>query len=149
MGRSASQPVNVPGAPAPDTAGSAEEGNEGTAVNEPLPVQSVSASGAVAVNVAASIPQVDPAARIAELEAKVAVQAEENERLRAASAAAGDENLPKVVFEPETPHGKAALEASATRGMTVAQVMQAIDEKRLPEPTTSYLCADGYYSRRA
>ena len=71
----------------------------------------------------------------------------ENERLRAAAAA--DQKLPQVVYEPETPHGKEKLAASATGSMTVAQVQQAIDEKRLPEPVTSYLCVDGYYARRA
>lgn len=77
----------------------------------------------------------DPAERLAQLEA-------ENARLKAAA------KLPQVVYEPTTPHGEANLAASATAGMTVAQVVQAIDEKRLPEPTNSYLCADGYYARR-
>lgn len=122
MGRSASQPVQTPGAPAPDTAGSADDSTTSTEA------------------------AADPDARIAELEAQLAAQAEENERLRAAAAA--DPKLPQVVYEPETPHGKEKLAASATAGMTVAQVQQAIDDKRLPEPITSYLCADGYYARR-
>jgi len=69
-------------------------------------------------------------------------------RMRLRSAAAADPKLPQVVYEPETPHGKEKLAASATAGMTVAKVQQAIDDKRLPEPVTSYLCADGYYARR-
>jgi hypothetical protein len=78
----------------------------------------------------------DQAARIAELEAEIA-------KLKA------DPKLPQVVYEPETPHGKEKLAESATGGMTVAEVMQAIDDKRLPEPVTTYLCADGYYARRS
>lgn len=89
----------------------------------------------------------DPAARIAKLEAKVAAQAAENKRLRTAKAA--DAKLPQVVYEPETHHGKIALEASATRNMTVADVMTAIKDGVLQEPMSSYLCADGYYVKRA
>lgn len=89
----------------------------------------------------------DPAARIATLEAKVAAQAAENKRLRTAKAA--EAKLPQVVYEPETPHGKIALEASATRDMTVAGVMAAIKDGTLQEPMNSYLCADGYYVKRA
>ena len=134
MGRSASQPVQTPGAPAPDTAGSADDST--TATQE-------QAASTTSTEAAA-----DPDARIAELEAQLAAQAEENERLRAA-AASSQPKLPQVVYEPKTPHGKEKLAASATGSMTVAQVQQAIDEKRLPEPVTSYLCADGYYARRA
>lgn len=133
MGRSASQPVQTPGAPAPDTAGSADDSTTATQEQAALTTSTEAAA--------------DPDARIAELEAQLAAQAEENERLRAAAAA--DPKLPQVVYEPETPHGKEKLAASATAGMTVAQVQQAIDDKRLPEPVTSYLCADGYYARRA
>jgi hypothetical protein len=56
--------------------------------------------------------------------------------------------LPQVVFEPKTPHGVAALAASDTANMTVAQVMQAIAEGSMRKPMTHYLCADGYYSRQ-
>jgi len=119
MGRSASQPVQTPGAPAPDTAGSADDSTTATQEQD------------------ASV--VGQAERIAKLEA-------ENAKLRAVVSA--DAKLPQVVYEPQTPHGKEKLAASATAGMTVAQVQQAIDDKRLPEPVTSYLCADGYYARR-
>jgi len=54
-----------------------------------------------------------------------------------------------IVFEPQTPHGMERLAASATKDMTVAEVMKAIDDKRLTEPMTSYLCADGNYCRRS
>lgn len=139
MGRSASQPVQTPGAPAPDTAGSADDSTTATQEQAAL-----TTSTEAAADPDARIAELE--ARIAELEAQLAAQAEENERLRAAAAA--DPKLPQVVYEPETPHGKEKLAASATAGMTVAQVQQAIDDKRLPEPITSYLCADGYYARR-
>lgn len=53
-----------------------------------------------------------------------------------------------IIYEPETPHAAERLAASATRDMTVAQVMAAIDAKRLTEPMTNYLCSDGTYCRR-
>jgi hypothetical protein len=53
------------------------------------------------------------------------------------------------VFEPKTPHGVAALAASDTANMTVAQVMEAIDAGQMSEPQAHYLCRDGYYSTRA
>jgi len=53
-----------------------------------------------------------------------------------------------IVYTPDTPHGIERLASSATAGMTVAQVMAAIDSGRLDEPVTSYLCADGNYCRR-
>lgn len=31
--------------------------------------------------------------------------------------------------------------------MTVAEVEKAIREGRMPQPATSYLCKDGYYTR--
>ena len=71
-------------------------------------------------------------ARIAELEAQVAAAA----------------RLPQPVFEPVTPHGKAALASSETAHMTVAEVMAAINTGALREPMNNYLCSDGYYSRR-
>jgi hypothetical protein len=52
------------------------------------------------------------------------------------------------VIEPTTPHGQAALAASDTANMTVAQVMEAIDSGRMPEPKAHYLCRDGYFSTR-
>jgi molybdopterin converting factor small subunit len=54
-----------------------------------------------------------------------------------------------IIYEPETPHAAERLAASATSDMTVAQVMAAIDAKKLPEPMTNYLCADGTYCRRS
>lgn len=70
------------------------------------------------------------------------------ENLALTTAAAERDKLPQAVYEPETPHGKANLAASDTATMTVAQVMAAIDAGKLKEPVNSYLCADGYYSRR-
>lgn len=55
---------------------------------------------------------------------------------------------PPETFEPVTPRALEKLAASATAGMTVAQVMRAIDDGQLVEPITSYLCADGHYARR-
>lgn len=78
-------------------------------------------------------------AKLAALEAKNAELAADLES-KAKSA---------IVFEGENPHGQERLAASATGGMTVAQVMKAIDDKRLPEPMTSYLCKDGNYCRRS
>ena len=88
----------------------------------------------------------DPAARIAELEAQAQAQAAEIERLRTAQGA--EPKLPQVVYEPETVHGKLALQASPTGHLTTAQVQAAIEAKELPEPMNSYLCRDGYYVRR-
>lgn len=56
--------------------------------------------------------------------------------------------LPQVVYEPKTPHGAAALSASAYASMTVAELMAKIDAGEVKEPITSALCADGYYARR-
>lgn len=78
----------------------------------------------------------DKDARIAELEAKLAAQEAESK-------------LPKVVYEPVTPHGAAALAASDYAGMTVAELMAMIDAGRAKEPMTSVLCADGWYARRS
>jgi hypothetical protein len=68
--------------------------------------------------------------------------------LKAAAAASDAAKLPQVVYEPQTPHGIARLAESATAHMTVAEVMAAISDKRMPEPETNYLCKDGYYVRR-
>lgn len=84
----------------------------------------------------AAAPASDQSARIAELEAQIA------------ALSAQPPAQPTGVYEPQTPHGVAALKASSTGSMTIAEVMQAIDDKRLPEPITSYLCADGHYARR-
>jgi hypothetical protein len=71
----------------------------------------------------------------------------ENAALQA--AAAERDKLPQAVYEPVTPHGQAAMDSSATAGMSVAEVMAAVDAGKLREPVTSYLCRDGYYARRA
>jgi hypothetical protein len=77
----------------------------------------------------------------------------ELERLREALAAKDAElaalrAAPAEAAAPKPTAGEQLLASSATGGMTVAEVMQAIDRKLLPEPVTSYLCADGYYTRR-
>lgn len=59
------------------------------------------------------------------------------------------EALPQVVFEPKTPNGMRALEASQFAHLTVAQLMAKIDAGEVKEPITSVLCADGYYARRS
>ena len=46
-----------------------------------------------------------------------------------------------------TDHAQRALELSPTDQMTVAEVEKAIREGRMPQPATSYLCKDGYYTR--
>lgn len=80
---------------------------------------------------------------VAALRAQLATKEAENAELKAKAA------LPQVVYEPVTPHGAAAMAASAVSEMTVAQVMAEIDAGRLKEPITSYLCSNGYYARRA
>ena len=77
-------------------------------------------------------PEVDKDAEIAALKAQLAAS-----------------KLPQVVYEPVTPNGKRALEASAFAHLTVAQLMAEIDAGNVKEPITSMLCADGYYARRA
>lgn len=81
---------------------------------------------------AATDPQ---AARIAELEAQLA-----------AAKAPGVHQGETVA--PNNPKGREKLAASATASMTVAQVVAAIDAGDMDEPFNSYLCIDGYYSRR-
>jgi len=54
-----------------------------------------------------------------------------------------------VVYTPETPHGKERMAESPVSHLTAAQVAAMIDAGELPEPTTSYLCADGYLPRRS
>lgn len=58
-------------------------------------------------------------------------------------------DLPQVVYTPETPHGKAAREASACAHLTTKQVMDLIDTGEMREPLSSVLCLDGYYVRRS
>lgn len=112
--------------------------------------QNVQTPGAVAPqdDAATAEQPTDQAAVIAALQAQLKAQEVENARLRAASSAA-DSGLPQVVYEPETPHGKEAMRTSPTAHMTVGQVQAAIDAGEMAEPVTSYLCKDGYYSRRA
>lgn len=57
--------------------------------------------------------------------------------------------LPQVVYEPLTPKGKFALEASAFAHLSVAELIAEIDAGRCKEPITSVLCRDGYYARRS
>lgn len=89
----------------------------------------------------------DQASVIAALQAQLAAQTAENERLRAmpASVAAVTDSL---VYEPKTPHAAEKLAMSPTARMTAAEVMANIDAGELPEPVNSYLCRDGYYARR-
>lgn len=116
--RSASQPVQTPGA-TQQPQGDDDQAEVGQDAAQPT----------------------DMAEVIAALQAKV-------QALESAAAATEAAKLPQVVYEPETPHGAARLATSPTAHMTVAEVRQAIDDKRMPEPSTNYLCRDGYYCRR-
>lgn len=82
---------------------------------------------------------------VAALKAQLAALQAKNAELEADLASKAKSN---IVYTPDTPHGLERLATSATAGMTVAQVMAAIDAGRLDEPMTSYLCADGNYCRR-
>lgn len=137
----AQQPVQVPGAPAPDTA------PQGAATTVEAAKDAAAAEDAARRRQAREVQgdgagAVDP--RDAELAALRAQLEAANARIAEQDAAA---SRPQVVYEPETPHGKANLEASAVSGLTVEQVRAAIQEKRLEPPITSYLCSDGYYAR--
>jgi hypothetical protein len=89
----------------------------------------------------------DQAAVIAALQAQLAAQTAETERLRAAPAAVLAAAT-SMVYEPQTPHAAEKLAMSPTARMTVAEVMAQIDAGKLAEPVNSYLCRDGYYARR-
>lgn len=70
-------------------------------------------------------------------------------RLRAELAAKGaGDKLPQVVYEPDTPKGKLAKEASAFSHLTVEALMAEIDAGNVKEPITSVLCANGWYAAR-
>lgn len=138
MGRSSTKPSQIPGAPAGDTPDDADTGAQGAGLGDDSPdvgtdpsegeTKFVTTKGRKATHE-------EKDARIAELEAKLA-------------AAQAAPKLPQVVFEPKTPHGKAALAASDTAEFTVAQVMAKIDAGELREPLNNCLCSDGYYVRR-
>jgi len=83
------------------------------------------------------------AVQIAALQAQLAAA---NAQLAAKEAAAA--KTPQVVFEPVTPHGAQALDASQFKHLTVAQLVAKIDVGEVKEPFVSVLCADGYYARR-
>lgn len=87
----------------------------------------------------------EAAAQIAELRAQLA---EANARVSGLVAAQAVPAADAVVYTPETPHGKMRLAESPTRDMTTAEVAALIDAGKMPEPTTSYLCRDGYLTRR-
>jgi hypothetical protein len=78
----------------------------------------------------------------------VEAQRQEIARLQAKAGAPAGSASGKV-YTPTTPHGAERLAASEVGTMTTAQVAQAIDDGLLPEPLTSYLCADGYLARRS
>ena len=82
---------------------------------------------------------------IAKLKAQLAAARTENSGLKAAAKVS---TLPQVVYEPTTPHGRAARADSKFGHLTVAQLVVEIDAGRATEPFTSVLCADGYYARR-
>lgn len=87
----------------------------------------------------------EAAAKIAALQAQLSEKDARLSSLIAAQAVpAGD----SVVFEPETPHGKMRLRESPTAHLTTTEVQALIAEGKMPEPTTSYLCRDGYLARR-
>lgn len=89
--------------------------------------------------------QVKPGKDSADKDAQIAkLQAE----LAAAQALNAKPDLPNVVYEPVTPHGKEKLLASDTANMTVAEVMQAIKDGTMSEPISMTLCRDGWYVRQ-
>lgn len=81
----------------------------------------------------------DPAAELAALR-------EENARLKAAQGL--DPAAAAVVYTPVTPKGREALAASAYASMTSIELMAKIDAGEVREPTSSVLCADGWYAPR-
>lgn len=82
-----------------------------------------------------------------DLQALVQKLQAENAALKAGSKTA----QASVVYEPKTPHGQARLAASEYAGMTVAELVHAIDTGAASElaPSTNALCIDGYYCSRA
>lgn len=87
----------------------------------------------------------EAAAQIAALREQLAAA---NARVSGLVAAQAVPTGDAVVFEPVTPHGKVRLAESPTGRMTTAEVAAKIEAGELPEPTTSYLCRDGYLTRR-
>jgi hypothetical protein len=82
----------------------------------------------------------------AALKAHIEALQRENSLLRAASEA----KTPRVLYEPETPHGKAEIAASKHRHLTAAQFAATIDAGEAAEPPVNgkVLCADGWYVSR-
>lgn len=81
----------------------------------------------------------DPAAKIAELQAEVAML-KAKQGLDPAAAA--------VVYTPVTPKGKEHIAASAYASMTSVEVMAKIDAGEAREPSNAVLCSDGWYTPR-
>jgi hypothetical protein len=79
-------------------------------------------------------------------EEQLAALRAENARLQAQLATPAK---PSVLFEPVTKHGAQALAASAFAHLTVEALMAKIDAGEAREPTTSVLCANGWYATRA
>ena len=125
MGRPTTQRVQTPGAPTPDTA--AQDDADTSVLEE---------------GTAAAPGDSDD---VAQLKAQLAAAQAENAGLKAAAEVS---KLPQLVYEPETPHGKLARDASEFKHLTVAQLMAEIDAGNAREPMNSVLCADGYYCRR-
>lgn len=96
---------------------------------------------------AAAEPAVEAVAGAEDLQAQLQKLQAENAALKAAAKPA----QPSVVYEPKTPHGIARLAASEYAGMTVAELVHAIDTGAASElaPSTNALCSDGYYCSRA
>ncbi len=72
-------------------------------------------------------------------------------QLRAAHEQLNATKLPQAVFEPVTPKGAEAIEASPyhSQGITSTELIRRIDAGEAKEPTVSVLCADGYYTPRS
>jgi hypothetical protein len=124
MPRPANQPVHTPGAPTSDV----DDGKTNAPEHEAHVVTGKGVTGK-------HLPD-DRDAEIAKLKAD----------LRKAEEAA----VPKagVVYEPVTPNGKLAREASQFGHLTSKELMAEIDAGNVREPLTSVLCADGYYAPR-
>jgi hypothetical protein len=86
---------------------------------------------------------------VVQLEAELAAArdqlAAKDEQIRVLENADG---LPKVVYMPETPHGKLAKAASPFANIASLQLMAMIDTGKADEPFNNVLCSDGYYVTR-
>lgn len=134
MARSQSLSIQTPGAPA-EPAKTATE----------LQQQAASDAAAEDAEQIADLTATD-SPEVAALKLKLAATEKRNAELLADAQSKANSGL---VFEGENPHGKERLAASATKNMTVAEVVAAIDAGKLREPQVYFTCKDGIYCSRA